>query len=533
MLRALRAGVYAGGACAGNPLVEATAGAGAWTSTQTIPRDAATSFSARAVDAAGNASVPCASVTFYQDGTPPAAPTIATSPATSPAAPSGNNNPSVVGTAEAGATVRLYSGASCQGQIVAAATATSGAYSFGVTVANDTTAVYSTTATDVAGNVSACSGGVSYYEDSTGPTVPTIGTTPATQANAPSNQSTNVAISGTTSADAAKVRLFAGGVCGGAPLGELAVSSATYSFTRDVPQNQNTQFSVRALDAAQNASPCAAVTYYEDSAPPAVPTIVSTTPAAQSQGTRTSNRTPSMTVRVAGAGENRIRLYANGSCAGAYQEVATTLDTTTFAAGGDATAVSDGLTLYSALALDSAGNASGRSAAVPYYTDNTKPVVSIFSTPPPVSGNYASFGSSVDETGVTIECLWDGVLVGGSCWSQGDLSPGRHTFQERATDVAGNASDWTPATPFSWTVRSGAGHVALVGNDLSNSSPFDTVVVNAVALARAKLTNGRSPNILLYEGTATATERAPSRTASPSGSSGRRSCATSCSTAAC
>src|SRR5262249_61303813 len=94
--------------CAGHPPGEAAAPAGAWTSSQSVTRDVATSFSARALDAAGNASVQCASVTFYQDGTAPAKPTIDTVPSTTAAAPSNNTSPNVIGTAEAGPTNHVY-----------------------------------------------------------------------------------------------------------------------------------------------------------------------------------------------------------------------------------------------------------------------------------------------------------------------------------------------------------------------------------------------------------------------------------------
>lgn len=92
------------------------------------------------------------------DSTPPAAPWLSTDPA-SPNA----SAPRIRGVAEAGSTVKLYAGPGCVGTLVATASAAElGSPGISVAVAEGVTAFFSATATDAAGNVSACSAQVSY-----------------------------------------------------------------------------------------------------------------------------------------------------------------------------------------------------------------------------------------------------------------------------------------------------------------------------------------------------------------------------------
>src|SRR5207248_2194685 len=97
-----------------------------------------------------------------------------------------NNSPKIIGSAEAGSTVNLYKNSNCgngiQGSGTAAAFASPGLL---VSVADDSTTSFYATATDVAGNVSACSSSsVTYVEDSAAPALPTFtATTPASPAN--------------------------------------------------------------------------------------------------------------------------------------------------------------------------------------------------------------------------------------------------------------------------------------------------------------------------------------------------------------
>lgn len=93
------------------------------------------------------------------DRTAPSAPALATTPSS----PAASLAPRVSGTAEAGSTVALYASTDCTGAPVATGTAAELASpGFAVTVAAGTTTPFTATATDAAGNTSACSAVVRY-----------------------------------------------------------------------------------------------------------------------------------------------------------------------------------------------------------------------------------------------------------------------------------------------------------------------------------------------------------------------------------
>jgi hypothetical protein len=108
-------------------------------------------------------------LTVTVDTTAPGAPSLSMSPASG----SNDNAPKVTGSAEAGSTVRLYSGAGCAGTPAVTAPASQLASGITVAVADNTTATYSATATDAIGFVSACSAPVSYAEVTPPPPIPT------------------------------------------------------------------------------------------------------------------------------------------------------------------------------------------------------------------------------------------------------------------------------------------------------------------------------------------------------------------------
>lgn len=94
------------------------------------------------------------------DVTPPPAAQLTS---TEPASPSPSGTPRIRGTAEAASTVRLFAGASCAGAPLATGSAAElGSPGLRVDVAEGVTAVFSATATDAAGNTSACSASISY-----------------------------------------------------------------------------------------------------------------------------------------------------------------------------------------------------------------------------------------------------------------------------------------------------------------------------------------------------------------------------------
>jgi len=115
------------------------------------------------------------------------------------------------------------------------------------------------------------------------------------------------------------------------------------------------------------------------------------------------------------------------------------------------TGVTDGSHTYTAKATDAVGNTSVASNARTVIVDTT-PDTTITSGPSgSVNTNSASFGFSSSEAGSTFECSLDGGNYS-ACTSPKDytaLSDGSHTFQVRATGVAGHVG---PTTSRSWTV---------------------------------------------------------------------------------
>lgn len=102
------------------------------------------------------------------DVVPPSAPQLTS---TDPTSPGSSGTPRIRGSAEAGSTVRLYADSSCTGAPIATAGAAE-LSSPGIAVqVGDATAAFSATATDAAGNTSACSAPISYTYTKKAPTL--------------------------------------------------------------------------------------------------------------------------------------------------------------------------------------------------------------------------------------------------------------------------------------------------------------------------------------------------------------------------
>src|SRR5207302_557300 len=145
--------------------------------TVAVTDNMSTTYYATATDAAGNVSAcSTSSVTYVEDSAAPAAPSVTSS---SPASPANDNAPKIIGSAESGSMVKLYTHATCPSPLAAPAVAAAFA-SPGLTVSvadNSSTSFYAT-ATDAAGNVSSCSTStVTYVEDSTAPDAPSVTST--------------------------------------------------------------------------------------------------------------------------------------------------------------------------------------------------------------------------------------------------------------------------------------------------------------------------------------------------------------------
>ncbi len=228
--------------------------------TVTVGDDSTTQLTAIATDAAGNASGCSAAFSYIEDSTAPAAPTLS---ATSPSSPANDNSPKVSGSAAGGADVRLFESPDCSGAAMATGTAAELAAGIAVAVADDAGVSLTATATDAAGNTSACSNAISYTEDSTAPGAPTIaGTSPASPAN-----DNDPRVSG--GAGGSTVRIYRSADCS-APIAATGTGAEfAAGLTVAVGDDSTTSLTATATDSAGNVSGCsAALRYVEDSTAP-------------------------------------------------------------------------------------------------------------------------------------------------------------------------------------------------------------------------------------------------------------------------
>jgi large repetitive protein len=198
----------------------------------------------------------------------------------------------------------------------------------------------------------------------------------------------------------------------------------------------------------------------------------------------------------------------------------------------DTTSVSDGLYDVRAVATDTAGN-SNTSVVANREVDNTAPNTSIDSSPNNPSNNTTpTFNFSSTESGSSFQCRLDGGSWS-ACTSPFTLSPalgaGSHTFDVRATDLAGN-TDASPAT-YTWTIDLTAPNTTIDSQPASpsnNTTPtFSFSSTESGSTFQCRLDGGSwsacsSPNTIspaLSEGTHTfdvrATDQAGNTDATP------------------
>ncbi len=438
--------LFTNSSCSGGPT--ATGSAATFASPGipvTVPDNSTTTFYASATDAAGNTS-PCSTgVAYTEDSAPPAAPTGLTS---SPTSPANNNSPKILGGAEAGSTVKIYTDAACTaGNLAATGSATTFASpGIAVSVSDDTTTTFHATATDAAGNTSTCSSSnVTYVEDSTAPSAPTgLAVSPTPPAN-----NNNPVISGTAEAGST-VKLFTNSSCSGSPAATgSAATFASPGIAVTVADNTTTTFYTTATDAAGNTSTCSSsnVTYVEDSTAPSAPTGLAVSP------TPPANNNNPVISGTAEAGST-VKLFTNSSCSGSP---AATGAAATFASPGIAVSVSDDTTttLY-ATATDAAGNTSTCSSSNVTYTEDSAPPAAptgLTSSPTSPANNNSPKILGSAEAGSTVRIYTDAACSPGNLAATGTAaafaSPGitvtvpdnsTTTFYATATDAAGNPS---------------------------------------------------------------------------------------------
>ena len=343
---------------------------------------------------------------------------------TSPASPANANSPRVLGSAEAGSQVLIYSSPDCSGVPLATGTAAQLA-SPGITISvlDDSTTALRATAVDGA-RTSVCSGAVTYIEDSTGPDA-TISSGPS----GPTSDSTptfGFASSEQSSTFQCRFDSVAFAPCSG--------PGATHTPTAALSAGAHT-FSVRAVDQIGNvgATPATRSFTVDTQAPN---TTISSGPTGTTSPTPTFGFTSS---EQNSTFECRFDSAAFAPCSGPG------------AMHTPSAPLSGGSHTFAVRAVDQAGNTDATPATRSFTVDATAPNTTISSGPSgPTSDSTPTFGFSSSEQKSTFQCRFDSAAFApcsgpNATHTPTALSEGVHTFSVRAVDQFGNV-DATPAT---------------------------------------------------------------------------------------
>lgn len=323
-----------------------------------VADDSTTTFYAAANDASGNLSAcSSSSVTYIEDSTAPAAPTgMASNPAaTTSASGRNNNNPKILGSAEAGSTVKLFTTSDCSGDPAASGSAsTFTSPGISVNVEDNTATTFKATATDAAGNVSPCSStSVTYHEDSTAPNAPAITlSSPSTTSSTPT-KNTAPFLSGPGEPNSL-VRIYTNSTCTTFVAQTPASSSGGWSVQVGAQRDGTTTYYATATDFAGNVSACSspAFNYYTDNTSPFPPSIFGFSPASP-------NSDPTPEIYGAAEAGSTVRIYL-GTCGGTQVGSGSAA---AFGGGGITINAASGTNTYFVSATDFAGNQSSCSSA--------------------------------------------------------------------------------------------------------------------------------------------------------------------------
>jgi hypothetical protein len=360
-------------------------------------------------------------------GSASAEPNSPTINASDPASPANNNVPVLQGTADALATVTIYTDNGCAGGPAASGLADPlGNFAIPVNVPDNSQTTFYANATDLTGT-SGCSSGFTYVEDSTPPPPPTITAHPAKASN-------DLSPSFSFTADE-------GGVTFNCRLTSGAFPPCTSPKTYNVSEGQYT-FYVKATDAAGNQSDpdLASFSWMVDTAPPESPTII--------DGPQIPSPSTTATFTFSGEAGASFLCQLDGAGFSACSNPAT------FTVG-------DGSHALVVEAVDQAGNVSSPSAPYSWVVDTVHPLVTITDKPLLVTNRTsADFSFSSTPSPDHYECALDGAAFS-TCVSPkhyGGLSDGFHTFAVRTVSAGGSRG---ASTTYVWRVDTVAPQTAI------------------------------------------------------------------------
>jgi hypothetical protein len=348
------------------------------------------------------------------------APTIDSS---TPPSPANKNDPKLNGTADPKAVlVALYTDPACSSPPVATGKPDKGHFAIQVHVPDDTSTAFYAADSNKEKEVSPCSSGFTYVEDSTPPPAPVISGAPASPSGSTGATFTFA------DAEAAVLRCQ---LDGGA-VSDCSSGSASYSGLHDGKH----KFAVKAVDQAGNESAVTSYTWTIDTTHP-IATITDKPPLL------TNERTASFS-------------FSTGQAGSTYQ---CKLDSAVF---GPCTSpqlypgLPDGRHTFTVQATRL--GKTGPAAQYSWTIDTVAPETTIASRPPnPSTTASAPFSFTSSESAGSFWCSLDaaGFTPCTSPLTYSGLGNGSHTFRVQAADAAGN-SDQTPAT-YSWQIEGVSG----------------------------------------------------------------------------
>lgn len=365
-----------------------------------------------------------------------------------------NTTPTFSGTAEAGATVKIYAG----GVQVGSGTATGGNYSIQVSALAPGVHSITATAGDPAGNASAASAALVITIDVTAPPTPSVPDLIA-ESDSGSSSTDNLTNAATpTFAGTAEAGVTVTILDGVTPVAGGTATAGNYSLTASVLANGAHTITARATDLAGNSSSASAgLVITVDTLAPAVPSVPDLIAASDSGSSSTDNLTNATTPTFIGTAEAgaAVKLYAGVVLAG-----------TDTATGGNYSVTSSALTQavysFTATATDGAGNTSGASGGLTVTVD-----ISAAAPSTPDLATASDTGSSstdnitnattptftgTAEAGATVTLYNAGVEAGSGVATGGNysiatsvLAEGARSITARVTDAAGNLSSASSA----------------------------------------------------------------------------------------
>jgi hypothetical protein len=419
----------------GTPEATVTAnGAGVWTYTPPTPLPDGTTVTVTATDAVGNVSAPTSITLDLAAPAPPVVGTVLDDVGTIQGAlvngaASDDRQPTLSGTAEAGATIAVFDGPTLIGTTTAGAT---GAWSFTpATPLGEGAHSLTITATDAAGHTSAPSTPFAFTIDTTAPGAPLL------------DPSDGLTVSGSAEVGAIiAVDLDGDGV---ADVTTTTDGEGLWSVVLTTPLADGTVVSATATDAAGNVSPAGTVTVAIP-APPAAPVFdgasddTGTVQGALVENEATDDATPTF----AGEAEagSTISIYDGGVLIGTA--IADPAGTWSFTPDEPLTEGSHSLTFT---ATDTEGLESAPSAPFAFVVDTIAPAAPTVAP----SGGLGLTGTAEAGSTISIDLGDDGTIDGTALADDAGIwifvpdtpLPDGTTVSVVATDPAGNASPST------------------------------------------------------------------------------------------